>query len=61
MHIWEKHLQSMYQQWIQGNEDYMYRYMDFAKLAAGHNNMTVDAVLWELHKYPWFKTPQQNY
>jgi hypothetical protein len=53
--MWEKHLQMMYQQWQQGNEDYMYRYMDFAVLAAGHNNMTADAMLWELQKYNWFK------
>lgn len=33
----------------------MYRYMDFAVLAARHNNMTVDAVLCELQKYHWFK------
>ncbi len=45
----------MYQAWQQGNEDYMYRYMDFAKFAAGHNNMTADAMLWELQKYHWFK------
>ena len=53
--MWEQHLHHMYQQWIQGNEDYMFRYMDFAELAARHNNMTVDAVLLELQKYSWFK------
>jgi len=53
--MWEQYLQSMYQQWMQGNEDYMYRYLDFAALAAGHNNMTADAMLWELQKYRWFK------
>lgn len=53
--MWGQHLHHMYQAWQQGNEDYMYRYMDFAKFAAGHNNMTVDAMLWELQKYHWFK------
>ena len=53
--MWEKHLHHMYQQWCQGNEDYMYRYMDFAKFAAGHNHMNVDAMLNELQKYSWFK------
>jgi len=53
--MWEQHLHHMYQAWQQGNEDYMYRYMDFAKFAAGHNNMTVDAMILELQKYHWFK------
>ncbi len=57
--MWEQHLHHMYQQWIQGNEDYMFRYMDFAELAARHNNMNVDAVLCELQKYHWFK--MQNF
>jgi hypothetical protein len=57
--MWEQHLHHMYQQWIQGNEDYMFRYMDFAELAARHNNMTADAVLLELQKYYWFK--MQNF
>ena len=47
----------MYQQWQQGNEDYLYRYMDFAELVAKHNNMTVDAVMRELQKYYWFQRP----
>jgi ClpP class serine protease len=52
----------MYQQWQQGNEDYLYRYMDFAELVARNNNMTVDAVMRELQKYYWFKRPAfENY
>ena len=58
--MWEKHLQCMYQQWQQGNQDYMFRYMDFAELVAGHNNMTVDAVMRELQKYHWFQQPDSN-
>ncbi len=60
--MWERHLLSMYQQWQQGNEDYLYRYMDFAELVARNNNMTVDAVMRELQKYYWFKRPAfENY
>jgi hypothetical protein len=47
----------MYQQWQCSNEDYLYRYMDFAELVARHNNMTVDAAMRELQKYYWFKRP----
>jgi hypothetical protein len=50
----------MYQQWQCGNEDYLYRYMDFAELAARHNNMTVDAIMKELQRYHWFKIPNQT-
>ena len=57
--MWEKHLHSMYQQWIQGNEDYMYRYMDFAEFVARQNNMNVDAVMRELQKYYWFQQPNR--
>jgi len=57
--MWEHHLQSMYQQWQQSNNDYLYRYMDFAELAAKENNMTVDAVMRELQKYYWFKRPEE--
>ena len=55
--MWEKYLQSMYQQWCQGNEDYLYRYLDFVELVARHNNMTVDAAMRELQKYYWFQRP----
>lgn len=59
--MWERHLLSMYQQWQQGNEDYLYRYMDFAEYVAQQQNTTVDAVMRELQKYYWFKRPgQQN-
>ena len=55
--MWEKNLHNMYQQWCQGNEDYLYRYMDFVELVARQNNMNVDAVMRELQKYYWFKRP----
>jgi hypothetical protein len=57
--MWEKHLQSMYQQWQQGNEDYLYRYMDFVELVARHNNITTDTALFELQKYFWFNIPHR--
>jgi len=53
----EKHLQCMYQQWCQGNEDYLYRYMDFVELVARQNNMNVDTMMKELQKYYWFQRP----
>jgi hypothetical protein len=55
--MWEKHLLSMYQQWCQGNDNYLYRYMDFAELVARQHNMNVDAVMRELQKYYWFTRP----
>lgn len=58
--MWERHLHSMYQQWQQGNEDYLYRYMDFVELVAIRQNMTVDAARLELEKYFWFKLPWQQ-
>lgn len=59
--MWEHHLHNMYQQWQQGNEDYIYRYMDFAVLAAQHNNTSSDAILLELQKYNWFMLPNHKY
>ena len=50
----------MYQAWLQGLDDYMYRYMDFAEMAARHNNMSVDAMMRELQKYHWFKMSNIN-
>jgi len=55
--MWEKHLHNMYQQWCQGNEDYLYRYMDFVEFVARQNHINVDAMMQELQKYNWFKMP----
>ena len=55
--MWEKHLHSMYQQWCQGNKDYIFRYMDFAEYVSRQHNMNVDAVMKELQKYYWFERP----
>ena len=55
--MWERHLQCMYQQWCQGNEDFLYRYMDFVEFVARQNNMNVDSMMRELQKYYWFKRP----
>jgi hypothetical protein len=60
MSMWERHLLSMYQQWQQGNEDYLYRYMDFVEYVAQQQNTPVDAVMRELQKYYWFKRPSQQ-
>jgi hypothetical protein len=58
--MWEKHLHHMYQAWRQGNEDYLYRYMDFAEFVASQHNICVDAAIGELQKYYWFKYPTEN-
>ena len=50
----------MYQAWRQGNEDYLYRYMDFAEFVASQHNICVDAAIGELQKYYWFKYPTEN-
>ncbi len=58
--MWEKHLQSMYQQWCQGNEEYLYRYLGtIVELVARENNINVNSALVELQKYSWFKQPLQ--
>lgn len=51
----------MYQQWCQGNEDYIYRYTDFAEYVARQQNMNVDALMQELQKYHWFKRPDSAF
>jgi hypothetical protein len=55
--MWEKHLHSMYQQWCQGNDNSIYRYLDFAELVARQHHMNVDTVMLELKNYYWFKRP----
>jgi hypothetical protein len=56
----EKYLHIMYQQWCQGNEDYVYRYLDFAEFVARQHNINVNIAINELKKYHWFKYPAEN-
>ena len=51
-----RHLQSMYQQWCDGQYDtFRQRWADFVELAAKHNNVSADAMMRELQKYRWFE------
>ena len=56
--MWETNLVCMYQQWCQGNDDYLYRYMDFVEMVAKNQHMNVDDVMREMQKYHWFKRPE---
>jgi hypothetical protein len=56
--MWEQQLLSMYQQWCQGNEDYVMRYMDFVALVARHRKLSTETALEELQKYRWFGIPK---
>ena len=45
----------MYQQWIQGVEDYAHHWIDFVEMAAKEYSTTADQVMKELQKCVWFK------
>jgi len=47
-------LEIMYQQWIQGMNDYAYRWIDFVEMAAKVNGTTADQIMRELQKCTWF-------
>ena len=47
-------LEQMYQQWIQGMNDYAYRWIDFVEMAAKVNGTTADQIMRELQKCTWF-------
>jgi hypothetical protein len=51
----KRFLEMMYQQWIQGNEFYASRWLDFAQLAANHNRTTTEEILKILDTCLWFK------
>jgi len=51
----KRFLEMMYQQWIQGNEFYASRWLDFAQLAANHNRTTIEEILKVLDTCLWFK------
>jgi hypothetical protein len=48
-------LEAMYQQWCQGNEDAMYRYVDFIEMASRQMGVAQDQLMRELQKCYWFK------
>jgi hypothetical protein len=51
----ERWLQYIYQQWMQGNDAYMYRWMEFVEMMAKMFSMTPEDMTRELEKYIWFK------
>jgi hypothetical protein len=48
-------LEVMYQQWIQGNDAYVRRWVDFVELAAREYATTGDQIMKELQKCTWFR------
>jgi len=55
----ERSLHHMYQQWQQGNDNYIERYMDFVSMVARIFNYTTEEVLVLLENTSWFKRPKQ--
>ena len=48
-------VQSMYQQWQQGNQEYIHRWADFVELVARETKTSQDQVMRELQKTYWFQ------
>lgn len=47
-------LETMYQQWSQGMNDYAHHWIDFVEMAARVHGTTADQVMKELQKCSWF-------
>ena len=45
----------MYQQWMQGNENYIRDWATFVEQAAKWQNTTADVIMRDLQKYTWFE------
>jgi hypothetical protein len=50
----DRFLHMVYQQWMQGNDEYMYTWRQFVELAARLNHTTFEKMFEELQKYSWF-------
>jgi hypothetical protein len=48
-------LQTIYQQWADGQTNAQARWLDFVEMAAKINGTTADVVMKELQKCHWFK------
>lgn len=48
-------VQSMYQQWCQGNDNAAFRYIDFIEMASKQLNVAQDQLMRELQKCHWFE------
>jgi hypothetical protein len=53
----ERNLNHMYQQWRQGNNNYISRYMEFVEMVSRMNNLTTEASLTLLENTYWFRKP----
>jgi hypothetical protein len=51
----ERWVQTVYQQWMQGQEEYVYRWEEFVRLAASISSTTVEIMEEQLKKCGWFK------
>lgn len=54
-----RYLQMMYQQWIQENQDYVYRWFDFVEMAAKHMMVTQSEIMQSLIRCSWFESPEE--
>jgi hypothetical protein len=50
-----RQLEIMYQQWLQENDRYIERWIDFVEMAARDNATTADQIMKELQKCYWFR------
>jgi len=49
------HLQHMYQQWQQGNENYVTDWVEFVELVAKELHAPEHEIIRQLQKCPWFQ------
>ena len=54
-----QHLQIMYQQWQQDNENYVLDWIIFVEIAAREYQTTQDEVIRQLQKCYWFHWPRE--
>ena len=54
-----QHLQIMYQQWQQNNENYVLDWIVFVEIAAKEYHTTQDKVISQLQKCYWFHWPRE--
>jgi hypothetical protein len=50
----ERQLYDMYQQWMQGNENYLEDWVNFVELVAKDFRIHEDEAIRRLQKYSWF-------
>lgn len=56
--MFNNELQRMYQAWMQGNDNYVRDWYNFAEWAARWNSQSVESVLAQLEQCQWFKKGQ---